>query len=154
MTGSAYRAGVGIAIVASFLTVWTTIVRDDGTGAGYFMVIMAAAVGGFTAWFRAAGMARTMLGVAVMQLCLGALIATAPVTASTAGWRAKGNAVQRLLHGPVADFGGVLPRFFEGRSRPQGSWVTSFARQWPLSTQRGRSPSGLTGNPTYVVELI
>jgi len=89
MTGSAYRAGVGIAIVASFLTVWTTIVRDDGTGAGYFMVIMAAAVGGFTAWFRAAGMARTMLGVAVMQLCLGALIATAPVTATLPGGAPK-----------------------------------------------------------------
>ena len=89
MTGSAYRAGVGVAIVASFLTVWTTIVRDDGTGIGYFMVIMAAAVGGFAAWFRAAGMARTMLGVAVMQLCLGALIATAPVTANMAGGAPK-----------------------------------------------------------------
>ena len=89
MTGSAYRAGVGIAIVASFLTVWTTIVRDDGTGVGYFMVILAAAVGGFAAWFRAAGMARTMLGVAVMQVCLGALIATAPVTASMPGGAPK-----------------------------------------------------------------
>lgn len=89
MTGSAYRAGVGIAIVASFLTVWTTIVRDDGTGIGYFMVIMAAGVGAFAAWFRAAGMARTMLGVAVMQVCLGALIATAPVTASMPGGAPK-----------------------------------------------------------------
>ena len=89
MTGSAYRAGVGIAIVASFLTVWTTSVRDDGTGIGYFMVIMAAVVGGFAAWFRAAGMARTMLGVAVMQVCLGALIATAPVTASMPGGAPK-----------------------------------------------------------------
>jgi len=89
MTGSAYRAGVGIAIVASFLTVWTTIVRDDGTGVGYFMVILAAAVGGFAAWFRAAGMARTMLGVTVMQVCLGALIATAPVTASMPGGAPK-----------------------------------------------------------------
>ena len=89
MTGSAYRAGVGIAVVTSFLTVWTTIVRDDGTGVGYFMVILAAAVGGFAAWFRAAGMARTMLGVAVMQVCLGALIATAPVTASMPGGAPK-----------------------------------------------------------------
>ncbi len=89
ITGSAYCAGVGIAIVASFLTAWTTIVRDDGTGIGYFMVIMAAAVGGFAAWFRAAGMARTMLGVAVMQLCLGALIATAPVTANMPGGAPK-----------------------------------------------------------------
>jgi len=82
MTGTAYRAGVGIAALASLLTVWTTIVRDDGTGIGYFMVIMAAAVGGFSAAFQPAGLARAMLGVAVMQLCLGALIATAPVTAS------------------------------------------------------------------------
>jgi hypothetical protein len=80
--GRAYRAGVAVAIVTSLLTVWTTIVRDDGNGIGFFMVIMAWAVGGFSAWFRPAGMARTMLGVAVMQTALGALIATAPITAS------------------------------------------------------------------------
>jgi hypothetical protein len=89
MTGSsesrAYRAGVAVAVAASFLTVWTTIVRDDGSGIGYFMVIMAAAVGGFSAWFRAAGMARTMLGVAIMQALLGLAVATAPSTASLPG---------------------------------------------------------------------
>lgn len=79
----AYRAGVGVAVVTSLLTVWTTIVRDDGTGTGFFLVIMAAGVGGFAAWFRAAGMARTMVGVAVMQALLGVAIATAPVTANT-----------------------------------------------------------------------
>ena len=86
MAGSserAYRAGVAVAIVASFLTVWTTIVRDDGTGIGFFLIIMAAVVGGFAAWFQAAGMARTMLGVAVMQLLFGIAIATAPMTAAT-----------------------------------------------------------------------
>jgi hypothetical protein len=86
MTGSsesrAYRAGVAVALVASFLTVWTTLVRDDGTGIGYFLVIMAAVVGGFSAWFRPAGMARTMLGVAIMQALLGVAIATAPSTAN------------------------------------------------------------------------
>jgi hypothetical protein len=86
MTGlsesGAYRAGVAVAIVASFLTVWTTLVRDDGTGIGYFLLIMAALVGGFAAWFRPAGMARTMLGVAVMQALLGIAVATAPSTAS------------------------------------------------------------------------
>ena len=85
MTGSsesrAYRAGIAVAVLASFLTVWTTIVRDDGTGVGYFMVILAVAVGWFAAWFRPDGMGRTMVGVAVMQLLLGSLIATAPVTA-------------------------------------------------------------------------
>lgn len=85
MTGLAYRAGVLVAIATSLLSVWTTIVRDDDTGIGYFMVIMAAAVGGFSASFRSQGMARAMLGVAVMQLSLGSLIATAPVTANMPG---------------------------------------------------------------------
>jgi hypothetical protein len=79
-----YRIGVAIAVVTSLLTVWTTVVRDDGNGIGFFMLILAAIVGGFAAWFRAAGMARTMLGVAVMQMLLGVAIATAPSTASVA----------------------------------------------------------------------
>jgi hypothetical protein len=81
----AYRAGVAVALAASFLTVWTTFVRDDGNGIGFFMLIMAAATGGFSAWFRPAGMARTMLGVAIMQALLGTAIATAPSTASVPG---------------------------------------------------------------------
>ena len=43
---------------------------------------MAAAVGGFAAWFRPAGMARTMLGVAIMQAAFAFAIATAPSTAN------------------------------------------------------------------------
>lgn len=78
----AYRAGVAVALIASLLLVWTTIVRDDGNGIGFFLVIMAAVVGGFAASFLAAGMARTMLGTAVIQALLGAAIATAPSTAS------------------------------------------------------------------------
>ena len=77
----AYRAGVGVAALTSFLIVWTTIVRDDGTGGGFFMLILAAAVGGYAARFRPDGMARAMLGVAVMQVLLTLLIVTAPVTA-------------------------------------------------------------------------
>ena len=77
----AYRAGAAVALAASFLTVWTTIVRDDGTGIGFFLVVMAAVVGGFAAWFRPAGMARTMLGVAIMQASFAVAIATAPSTA-------------------------------------------------------------------------
>ena len=78
----AYRAGVAIAVLASLGTVWTTIVHDDGNGIGFFMLIMAAVVGGFAAWFRPAGMARTMLGVAIMEVLLGVAIATAPSTAA------------------------------------------------------------------------
>jgi hypothetical protein len=78
----AYRAGVAVALVTSFLSVWATIVRDDGNGIGFFLVILAAATGAFSAWFRPAGMARTMLGVAAMQALLGMAIATAPTTTS------------------------------------------------------------------------
>ena len=76
----AYRGGVSVAVVTSLLTVWTTVVRDDGNGIGFFMLIMAVVVGAFAAWFRPAGLARTMIGVAIMQLLLGMLIATAPST--------------------------------------------------------------------------
>ena len=78
----AYRAGVAIVLVTSFLTVWTTIVRDDGNGIGFLLLVLTAAVGAFAAWFRPAGMARAMLGVAVMQALVGIAVATAPVTAS------------------------------------------------------------------------
>jgi len=81
----AYRAGAGIAVVTSLLMVWTTVVHDDSNGIGFFMVIMTAIVGGFAAWFQPAGLARTMIGVAAAQVMVGALIATAPITANTPG---------------------------------------------------------------------
>lgn len=89
-----YRAGVALAVVTSFLIAWTTIVRDDGNGVGFFLLIMAAMVGAFAAWGRAAGMARTMLGVAAMQMLLGLAIATAPVVA-----RVPGESVKFLVGG-------------------------------------------------------
>lgn len=81
----AYRVGVGIAALAALLTVWTTIVRDDGSGGGFLMLVLAAVVGGYAALFEASGMARAMTGVAGMQVMLGILVATAPVTASHPG---------------------------------------------------------------------
>ena len=78
----AYRAGMAVLALSSFLVVWTSIVRDDGGAAAYFMILMAAAVGTFATRFQPDGMARTMLGLAVMQTCLGALTVTAPVTAT------------------------------------------------------------------------
>jgi hypothetical protein len=83
--GWAFRAGVAVMVAGWLLTVWTTIVRDDGSGAGSFMLILAAGVGSFATLFQPAGMARTMVGVAVMQAALGFLIATAPSTATLPG---------------------------------------------------------------------
>ena len=80
-----YRAGLAVALVTSLLIVWTTIVRDDGSGLATFGVIMAALVGGFATSFRAQGLARTGLGVAVMQGLIGIGMATAPSTASLPG---------------------------------------------------------------------
>lgn len=74
----AYRAGAALALLTAFLTVWTTIVRDDGNGIGFLMLVLAVAVGAFAAWFRPAGMARALLGVAIMQALLAITIATAP----------------------------------------------------------------------------
>jgi hypothetical protein len=81
----AYRIGIAVALLTSFMTVWTTIVRDDGNGLVFFLIVMAAAVGAFSAWFEASGMARTMIGVAIMQALLGIGVATAPSTASMPG---------------------------------------------------------------------
>ncbi|MGD9943446.1 MAG: hypothetical protein AB7L76_23195 [Burkholderiaceae bacterium] len=85
----AYRMGVAVAVVTSLLIVWTAIVRDDGTAIGSFMLIMAALVGAASAWFQPAGMARAMLGVSIMQVLLGALVATAPSTADLPGGATK-----------------------------------------------------------------
>ena len=75
-----YRIGLALALLTVFMTVWTTIVRDDGQGAASFMVILAAAVGAFAVRMEAAGMARAMVEVAIMQVALALLLATAPTT--------------------------------------------------------------------------
>jgi len=108
-----YRAGVAVAVVASLLIVWTTIVRDDGTGMSYFLLIMAAVVGGFAAWFQPAGMARTMLGVAIMQALLGVATATAP---STAGLP-DGSVRALLFSGIFAALWLVSASFFRAASK-------------------------------------
>ena len=85
----AYRVGLGLAALTAFVTVWTTIVRDDGQGAASFMVILAAAVGALAVRMEAAGMARAMAGVAAMQVSLGLLFATAPSTIAQPGGQAR-----------------------------------------------------------------
>ena len=85
----AYRTGCAVALVAAFVTVWTTIVRDDGNGLGFFAVIMAAGVAGAATRFRPAGLARGLFGTAIMQVLIAIAVATAPSTASLPGGAAK-----------------------------------------------------------------
>ena len=112
----AYRAGVAVALLTSFLTIWTTIVRDDGNGIGFFLLIMAAAVGAFAAWFEAGGMARTMFGVAIMQALLGIAIATAPITARLP----DGPSSALLFSGFFAVLWLISAAFFRAAARRQG----------------------------------
>lgn len=86
-TSLAYRAGAALAVAAAFLLVWINLAvgivgsEDNPANLGFFLLVLAAAVGGFAAEFRARGMARAMLGVAIVQMLLGLVIATAPSTA-------------------------------------------------------------------------
>ena len=76
-----YRYGIVVAALTAFGIVWTTIVRDDGSGAAYFMIILASLGGGYATRFSADGLSRTMIGVAGMHVVQGLLTATAPITA-------------------------------------------------------------------------
>jgi hypothetical protein len=120
----AYRAGFAFVLVTAFLTVWTTIVRDDGNGIGSFLLVMAAVVGGFSAWFGAAGLARTMVGVAMMQAVLGVAIATQPATAS------QPDALSRTLL-----WSGVLTAF----------WLISAACFRVAAKRAGKATASLQG---------
>jgi hypothetical protein len=81
MTGNtAYRAGVGVAVVAAFLLVWinAAVGITDSYADGIYLVVLAIGiVGAFVARFRPAGMARAMLAAALATASVGmiALIA-------------------------------------------------------------------------------
>lgn len=71
---NAYRAGVGFALAASFLTVWATgavgMIGDEGNPYNllFLAVIGLALAGGIVARFRAQGMAVTMTTAAAAQV--------------------------------------------------------------------------------------
>lgn len=75
-----YRAGLAVMIATAFVTIWTTIVRDDGNGLGFFGAVFTAAACAFVARGKADAMARAMLATAAVQALLAALVATAPIT--------------------------------------------------------------------------
>jgi hypothetical protein len=91
-----YRVGIALALIAAFVTAWTTIVRDDGNGIGFLAVIMAAGVAGLSSRFRPDGMAGGMVGVAIMQIAIGVAVATAPSTAVVPGGSARMLAVSGI----------------------------------------------------------
>lgn len=78
----AFRIGAAIALGASFLLVWTTLVRDDGNGLFHLEILLAGAVAAFACKLSGGGMARTMAGLSAMQALVGIAVATAPITAT------------------------------------------------------------------------
>jgi hypothetical protein len=70
----AYRAGVGLALAASFLTIWATgavgMIGDEGDPLNLMFagVLLVALLGATLARFRATGMARAMLAASIAQL--------------------------------------------------------------------------------------
>lgn len=69
-----YRAGAGIALAASFLTIWINLAvgivgnEDNPVNALFFLVPLAATAGSVLSGFRARGMAAAMTLAAIVQL--------------------------------------------------------------------------------------
>lgn len=83
----AYRAGIAVALAASFLELWINLAvgivgaEDNPVNQGFYLVVLTAAACAFTARLRPDAMARAMLAVAGVQALLALVIATAPSTA-------------------------------------------------------------------------
>jgi len=84
---NAYRFGVAVMLIASFLQVWANLAvgivgsTDNAQNQGFFGAVVAAFACAFVARLRTDGMARVMLATAGVQTILGLMVATAPITA-------------------------------------------------------------------------
>ena len=86
---TAYRIGVGFAVLAGFLQVWINVAvgvlgEDSPGNQGFFGVVVSAMACAWVVRFEAAGMARAMVGTAGVQAALAAALATAPIYAHLA----------------------------------------------------------------------
>lgn len=72
-SNTSYRAGVGIAIVTAFLTVWVNAAvgmlgsEDNPANLLFGAVLCIGGIGAVLSWFRPMGMARSMAAVALAQ---------------------------------------------------------------------------------------
>jgi hypothetical protein len=88
MTGKlAYRFAIAAWTAVAFLEVWMNLAvgivggTDNAQNQGFFGVVVASFACAFVARLRPDGMARAMLATAGVQLLLGLMVATAPITA-------------------------------------------------------------------------
>ena len=83
--GRLVAAAYAAAGMACFLNLWAMVVRDDGSGGGIIMMVLGAGMAAWAVRFEAVGMARVAVGMAVLQLLSGSLIATATPTLADPG---------------------------------------------------------------------
>ena len=82
-----YRAGAALALAAAAMLGWMNLAvgiagdEENPVNLSFFVLIAAAAIGAFAVESRARGMARTMFGVAALQVLLGLIVSTGPVAA-------------------------------------------------------------------------
>ena len=85
-----YRAAVGVAVVGGFLLVWSNLAvgiigdGDNLASLGFFGVLLVGMFCALLAWFRPAGMARSLYATAAANALLS-------VTCLVAGWDARGS---------------------------------------------------------------
>jgi hypothetical protein len=130
MTGSsAYRAAVGVAVVAAFLLIWINLAvgiigsEDNPANLMYAGVLAVGIVGALIARFRPDGMARALVAMALAQVL-------AAVTALIFGWGSSGENWPQVIV--------VLNGFFAAL------WLTSawlFRKAARKRTPAGASPA-------------
>ncbi len=82
-SNSAYRAGLGIAVVAGFLLVWINLAvgiigtEENPANLMFGGVLMVAAIGALIARFRPRGMARALVATAIAQALVAAIAVVA-----------------------------------------------------------------------------
>jgi hypothetical protein len=80
---SAYKAGVGVAVVAALLLVWINaavgiIGDDEATNLIYFGVPVVGMIGAYIARFEPQGMARASFAMAIAQMLVPVIVLTIP----------------------------------------------------------------------------
>ena len=93
MTGNtAYRAAVGVAVVAAFLLIWINLAvgiigsEDNPANLMYFGMLGLGLVGAFIARFRADGMARALVAMALAQGLIAVITLAAGLGSEGENW--------------------------------------------------------------------
>jgi hypothetical protein len=118
----AYRAGVGIALLAAFLLVWlsgaVSIIGNDGNDADvmYLGVLAIGVVGSIVARFEPSGMARALFAMAGAQALVAGIAIVGDMGAEAPGWPWDLVILTGFFCGLFALAGGLLRVAADGRS--------------------------------------